>query len=457
MTVDTEIASNKLRNEEFKIWKKTIPLLYQHISTMKPKYANASKGTIKDVPCCLTFSDEVIPNKANGTLSTVIYYGIGNEIYSLDCDLPLGLHLQKDTLQPNEKLQLPQFDQIVSRIQSEDLSPKWRAAANCNIYKIKCVGNGKVVALLDSGAIVWFQESTESPVSMVDGGAKIIPNKYELEEDFVNDSLNKIDFDFDLSLNGEKIIVSQAVLNEDRTVIKVFSNIDKDLGKLLISLDLPGTKSVHNIKFYNDNIFGFCDNSGNLYFYDSRNLATPIWKIENEHILSFAFSPLVETLLTTGGANGIINFWDVKRLTVKTATTGGDKRQESLLSLSNHVEEPISSVEFSASSPSEFITVGISGSIYHWDVFNYFEKVSELFSEGGDQSAIDSLDTEEIQAESLTFYHTGGSRRHLGKSTKKNSVSVHPIIEGLIGTIDTDGLITVYKPFTGVLPEAEDS
>ena len=49
----------------------------------------------------------------------------------------------------------------------------------------------------------------------------------------------------------------------------------------------------------------------------------------------------------------------------------------------------------------------------------------------------------------MAFYHTEGCRREIGENNKVNTVAYHKYIEDLVATVDSDGLLTVYKPFTG--------
>lgn len=449
-----EIATNKLRNEEFKIWKKTVPLLYQHIFCVKPKYLVPEKGLQKDKPRCLIFSGKVIPNKIRGVLSVFAYYSLDNEIYEIEGEVPLGLHVSKDYVK--EKLPVPQYDGIIEKFQITDQTPKWTVSKDRRIHKLKTAGEGSVIAMLDSGAIVWFHDGTESPVCIVESGLNKIPGNQEAKE-FIN-YLAAVDLDFDVSSAGDQIIAGQFAPDGSKVNVRCISNNEKDLGKVIRSFDIPDVKSIHCIKFYTQDIFAFTDNLGRLFFYDLRNPDTALWSIPDEKILAFDFSPFLDTFMVTVSVAGELKFWDIRTVSSKNKETEGDKdKLEPIFVLNNYVEEPVSTVEFATVSPSELITVGYSGSVYHWDINTYFQRVNELADEEDGQEESYTIDMDEIQTESLVFYHTGGSRRHLGNSVKKNSVASHPLIEGLIGTIDTDGLITLYKPFTGAIPDPDES
>ncbi|KAL3232209.1 Transcriptional modulator WTM2 [Nakaseomyces bracarensis] len=449
-----DIATNKLRNEEFKIWKKTVPLLYQHIFSVKPKYLVSEKGLKKDRPRCMTFSNKVVPNKMRGVLSVFLFYSLDNEIYEIECEIPLGLHISKEL--SSEKLPMPQYDGIIEKIQKSELTPKWRVSADRRIHKLRIAKEGSVIAMLDSGALVWFREGTESPICIVESGQNVIPAIVETSENSITEALAKVDLDFDVSDTGDMIIASQFTTDDSKVNVRLISNNENDMGKVIQNFELTDVRSVHCIRFYTENIFAFTDNEGKLSFYDVRNPSNIIWFLPDEKILSFDFSPYIDTLLVTANTSGQLKFWDIRTISSK-AVNAKETKLESIFGLNNYVEEPVSSVDFSATSPSELITVGYSGSVYHWDISTFFQRVNELADDLDNQDESYSVDMEEIQTESLVFYHTGGSRRHLGRSTKKNSVANHPLIEGLIGTIDTDGLVTVYKPFTGAIPEPEES
>ena len=63
MTAD--IKKNKVRNEEYKIWKKSVPFLYQHISSVRPRFDSRVEDTSK-FEKRLTFTDKVVPDKKKG-------------------------------------------------------------------------------------------------------------------------------------------------------------------------------------------------------------------------------------------------------------------------------------------------------------------------------------------------------------------------------------------------------
>ena len=75
---------NKIKNEEFKIWKKSIPSLYQHISSLKPIFGpevDESPSTLRS----LVFTNDSSCDKSKGVLSVPLLYSQGSEIFEVDC------------------------------------------------------------------------------------------------------------------------------------------------------------------------------------------------------------------------------------------------------------------------------------------------------------------------------------------------------------------------------------
>ena len=56
--------------------------------------------------------------------------------------------------------------------------------------------------------------------------------------------------------------------------------------------------------------------------------------------------------------------------------------------------------------------------------------------------------TETSQTNSLEFLHKGGSRRSPKHVGRRNATAWHPVIEDLVGTVDDDTLVSIYKPYT---------
>ena len=107
MIMATDIKTNKVKNEEFKIWKKSVPSLYEHIACRQPSFNSEieEKGGISPFNTVL-FNQSISEFSEKGLVSTSLYYSQGSNIYEIKVQLPLGTYKVVDTGQ----LSQPQYD-----------------------------------------------------------------------------------------------------------------------------------------------------------------------------------------------------------------------------------------------------------------------------------------------------------------------------------------------------------
>ena len=163
----------------------------------------------------------------------------------------------------------------------------------------------------------------------------------------------------------------------------------------------------------------------------------------------FAASPFVDTLFMTGTSGGALKVWDIRAVIAlgdadaELNINQGHNKVNELFKVHHFYSEQVSKIEFSSISPMEVVTIGGLGNVYHWNfdpVFAIYNEINEDFQ---------GIISDELEAESMAFYHTEGCRREIGENNKVNTVAYHKYIEDLVATVDSDGLLTVYKPFTG--------
>ncbi|CAI4038900.1 hypothetical protein SMKI_06G2520 [Saccharomyces mikatae IFO 1815] len=447
MTTLDVAEGNKIKNEEFKIWKKSIPSLYQHISSLKP-ILGPEIDDFPSIPRSLVFTNDKECNKAKGVLNAPLLYSQGSNIFEVDCIVPLGLHYGK----PEANLQpLPQPDYTMEsqKVEQTVLTPKWEFT-NETIEKMIYVDNSeinvKVIALSTNGSLAWFREGVKLPVYTMTE----VPTS--LKTTSSRNQNNGPSVDFAISEDSKTLAVTRGKhFDGESATIKLVDNSSK-IGEVLCTIPVPGIENIQEIKFLNNQIFVTCSDDGIIRFWSNGTGAEPLWTLNDSSdgkTCCFAASPFVDMLFMTGTSGGAIKVWDLRAI-MASADVGSNpsvnqehNRINELFKVHHFYSEQVAKIQFSAISPTEVISVGGLGNVYHWNfepVFSIYGEINEDFQ---------GVVSDEVEAESMTFYHTEGCRREIGEKNKVNTVAYHNCIEDLVATVDSDGLLTVYKPFTG--------
>ncbi|QLL30937.1 hypothetical protein HG536_0A07520 [Torulaspora globosa] len=448
----SDIKKNKVRNEEYKIWKKTVPFLYQHISSVRPKFSSRVDDALKSEKR-LTFSDKVIPDKKKGLLSTSVLYSQGSDIYEIDCELPLGAFYERSDEDAGKTLPDPDYGDAFVRAQEEVPTAKWTFLGE-SVTKLAYLGSGpgdsNLLAMSKNGSLAWFRNGIKVPVHIMQeimgpGTSFSSIHSYTSPEEL---SVS----DFALSDDFETLVKCQSNGKEEESIVKIVDNSGTP-GEVLRKINIPATVT-HTVRFFDNHLFATCSDDNVLRFWDTRTEGKPLWDLKDPNhgrILSFDVSPVVDTLFATGTDTGIVKVWDVRAVVAATTDYtnrqhGQDPEQNELINFYHSGGDSVVDVQFSYTSSSEFLTVGGSGNVYQWDLDYFF---SEYGDENADTVDMDIAKADVLQSQCLKFLHTGGSRRSIGANGKRNTVAYHPVIDDLVGVVDQDSLITVYKAFTG--------
>ncbi|CCF59664.1 hypothetical protein KAFR_0H02550 [Kazachstania africana CBS 2517] len=414
-------------------------MCYQHISTFRPSLLTFKKP-FNDSSKAIVFTDRCIPNLSNGTLTTSILYSINNHVYELETVLPLGAHYSRDDTIP-----VPDYNEYTNKVRANEVSlikGEWTYTGNAKIIKLVPLRDSefRFLALSSNGSIAWFKDDVSLPVSTYD-------------EESIDSG---IVVDITVSYDGKRIAkaYSDSKKGQHVTVMDNNSKAGEIIHKFKVASNAGVIKSV---AFINENIVATASDDNILRFWDLKgeSFLTPKWTLDfnsnDSNLECIDSSPFADTLFATGDSRGNIKIWDLRTITSNEEIQEGS--DGSIFTLEQHNNEGLSSIKFSKCSPSELITMSNSGNICHWDL-------TYLFKKGGSSEEGGTEDTnefkEEIQNECLTFYHTGGSRRSPVNPKAKNTVDYHPFIEDLVSTIDNDGLITIYKPFTVPQEDSEE-
>ncbi|AMD19054.1 HBR153Cp [Eremothecium sinecaudum] len=428
-------------NEQFKVWKKTIPSLYQYITSFKPRYALDAED-LCTLNKCFVFTHKIVPQKDKGVLEASALIAMGSRIFQIDCILPLGLHVEEPESSSEPVLPDPQFGE--SPIPHDSLQPVWIFPGK-NISSVQFMDGPhfRAVAMCTDGSLGWFKEGSENPLYVLDGKGPANSGSSTNGQSAKTENSKYIANEFAVSQDGSVIVRVQSVSsgNDVHCTLQVVDN-SENISKVKHSTTLQNI-CVTNVKFHNKYLFGMCCSDNKLGFWDVRTAGKAIWWLnedkEDGSLTCFETSPILDMLFLTGTDSGSIKLWDFRSV---VAGSKGEPATE-LLRLYHQDNDPVVDIKFALNSPTTFVTIGKSGNIYHWDIEYMLQQISEEDSE-------EELPTlEDIQQQCLTFLHTGGGRRSLGTNVKRNTVAWHRDFSDVIGCIDSDGLVTIYKPYFG--------
>ncbi|GAV54965.1 hypothetical protein ZYGR_0AS02880 [Zygosaccharomyces rouxii] len=419
MSKDTKV--NKLRNEEFKIWKKSVPSLYQHISYFKP-HLDARLGDALQFGKRFTFSNNVVPDQKRGVLNTELYYSVGSYVYKVDCTLPLGLQHSGG----EQELPDPQYNDVFKQVGGDAFPSPHFLFPGENITKLSPLQSSEntVLGMATNASLVWFKEGHRNPTHIMQEMMGPMTTYGSIHSIRNSDYLSVCDFD--LRKDESQIVKCQSDRKEGHSTIKVVDNVG-EVGATTRRFNVPSTV-LHSIEFLDDNLFVTCSDRNVISFWDART-DSELWSFTDSrdgNLTSLSSSPQLDGFFATGTDGGVIKLWDLRAIM---------SQQQEMVSFSHSDEEPVVDLQFSPTSSTEFLSVGKSGNVYHWDTDFFFTN--------------EEADLEDLNAQCLKFLHTGGSRRSMGPNDKRNMVNWHPTIDHLVGTIDNDCSIGVYKAFTG--------
>ncbi|KAL3232664.1 Transcriptional modulator WTM2 [Nakaseomyces bracarensis] len=418
---------------------------YEHISSMKPRFISRAFSP-ESQQKSVAFSNELIPDTDNGVLKTKLLYSQGSDIFELDCSYPL---IYGDEGDENPKEPVQEYGDAFKDMENVPLTTKWVYQGE-TVSKMRYLGeeeDANMIAMSKNGSLAWFTDGVKVPVHIVQemmGPSTKFSSIHSLTR---NDELAVADFD--LSVDQETIVKSQSSGNEEDSILKLVDNDGKP-SEVLRTIRVPGTTVTHSVRFLDNHVFASCSDDNVIRFWDTRTAEKPLWSLcdpQNGSLTAFDVSQLSGNLFVTGFSTGIIKLWDARA--VENATldlthrqNGEEPIQKEIANLYHAGGDTVVDLKFSYTTPTEFLSVGGNGNVYHWDAEYALSKYDPEDLDFEPQEA-----TEELLNESLKFLHTGGSRRNPSAYGSRNTVAWHPVIEGLVAHVDPDTLITTYLPY----------
>lgn len=446
---------------------------YNHISSFVPTF-QTSVNNVARLRKNISFSDDVVPDEETNTLSTSLLYALGSNVYEVVVELPLQdffdpSDLLEDSDEEKEKADDSKMDiDVVSskpkakndygkafaKAEEKPLPLKWQYQGE-TITKLLHItsepADSAAICMASNGSLAWFREGVKVPVhimqEMMGPGTSFSSIHSTKGSEFLAVS------DFDLSADGETLVKSQANGSAEESILKLIDNSGKP-GELLRKVNVPGTTVTHAVRFIDNHVFTTCSDDNVVRFWDTRTGCEPLYVLadpNNGLITSFDVSPIASSLFATGSDTGIVKLWDARAVSsavndLSNRQNGEDPIQTEIVSLHHAGGDSVMDVRFSEINATEFLTTGAKGDVYHWDMSPYMSDFDD-----DDDKFINLEASEEINTKCLKFFHRGNFRGQGGRGM----VSWHPMIDQLVGCVDEQGRVSVYKPYVETTPLTE--
>lgn len=455
------------------LWRKSAPSLYHHFSSFKPSFVTSIDNVMK-LHKTITFRSEIIPDKERGFLTTSLLYSQGSDIYEIDCNLPLGSFYKDSVGLLNKQIEnegrndsIHGVDKDIDAFEdasSKKLKSKWVYSGE-TIAKMAYLDDSEdstIIVMSKNGSLAWFRDGIKVPIHIVQ--EMMGPStRFSAIHSYVRPD-NLAVSDFGLSENLETLVKSQASGSEENSILKIADNYGKP-GEILRTIHVPNTTVTHTVRFFDNNVFGSCSDDNTVRFWDIRTANKPIFSLsepKNGRLTAFDASQITNELFITGTSTGVIKLWDIRavefaNVDLSYRQNGEDPIQNELVSLCHSGGDSVVDVQFSKSSSSEFLTVGNTGNVYHWDMEYFFSRNDDDNEQYSTSKRVKRTTTnsipalEELQGQCLKFFHsatTNSNNSNNNAFDRKNTVAWHPIIDDLVCTVDDSTLVSVYKPFT---------
>lgn len=383
--------NEKFVNEEFKIWKKTSPLLYDFVYS----YANESPAlSLNWIPqygySCYNGIDYINTRFLMGTHSKT-----SNSIKLMSLDLPKSL-ANLNELKDFSYEKMPMDNQIPKEIKIER---EWTHPGEVNKLQ--------------------FNQSLNLIATHSNSGDVLI---YDINDSSLNTQKSTLKFHAKegFGLEWNPVTKNQLLTSAEDSKIALWDFNDKIPTKPTRSFTTHES-SVNDIAWnkHNQSLFLSVSDDSSYQLHDLRTTEGPIIHVTNAHhsetgsdypIACVDFNDKVSTLFATGGSDGIIQLWDLRNPTIP------------IRKLQHHTAGVLG-LQFNEN---YLMSNGLDRRVMIWDL----NKLEE--------GEVDKRKTDHIDP-CLSFIHGG----HTGKIL---SSDWHPTLNQLFISCADDDLIEVWKP-----------
>ncbi|EEQ39755.1 Histone-binding protein RBBP4 or subunit C of CAF1 complex family protein [Clavispora lusitaniae] len=395
------VSEHQLReqviNEEFKIWKKTVPLLYDTIHTHAMKWPLMA---VQFLPKYTVSEDKntISVNLAIGTNTS------GREqdlVQVVSLDLPSTFAPDFDEFAVSSSIPIP----MNGSESSFKVVHSWNHPGEVN--KLQVSPDGESILTFDNQGTVHLFSSPEKPS---------VDFKFHDSEGYGLDWVSSTEFlsganDSKLALwdvvkpeaPKEKILTHSAVINDisfSRPSKYLFGSVSDDF-----------STQIHDIRAINQ---------------------SPVIKITNNHVANaISFHPSVSSLFATAGKDNVVKLYDARNV------------NEPIRLLFGHNDSVVGLTWDADNEPNLLHSWGLDKRVITWDL-NY---LGEEYTYPTSESSDSKRKTRHMEDPCLKFVHGGHTNRI-------NDFSVHPTISNLYASVGDDTLLEVFKPKT--LVEEDD-
>ncbi|GEQ67042.1 hypothetical protein JCM33374_g705 [Metschnikowia sp. JCM 33374] len=387
----------KVVNEEFKIWKKTVPLLYNSIHTHALKWPSLTvdfspKYTISDDKNSVAVSFVTGTNTSSRDNDTVSITAI---------NLPSTLAPDFASFAVGDSIPIP-----VKDTESSDLSVtrSWKHPGEVNRAKFSPSGE-RFVTFDNAGTVHLYNVAEEHPIDYKFHNTEGYCLEWVSEDQFLtgaNDSQIALWNVASPTSPVRQYNTHSAVIND--------LSYSKPTGVLFGSVSDDFTTQIHDLRV---------------------SEGSPAIKIIERHLQNaIQLHPDISYLFATGGKDNVVNVYDAR-------STKAPIRQ-----LFGH-NDSIFGLRWDNSDPLSLYSWGLDKRVISWDL-NY---MTEEYTPPHSESLETKKKSKHTEDPCLQFIHAGHTNR-------VNDFAVHPSIPHLFATVGDDTLLEIYQPKT--LNEGEE-
>ncbi|KAK9468475.1 WD40-repeat-containing domain protein [Lipomyces arxii] len=406
---EESLVSERIINEEYKIWKKNSPFLYDLVISSALEWPTLTTQWFPD--------KEDHPGKGYSTHRLLL----GTHTSGNDQNYLQIVHVNMPNM--DEPLDLRQYDEDKEEIgghapsEAARISIQQRIDHEGEVNRARYMPqNPDIIATMSvSGDVLVFDRTKHSlqPTGVCRPDMRLVGHTKE---------------GYGLSWNGRK----QGHLltgSEDTTValwdVNTYSKANATLTptmKFTTHSAIVNDVSWHAL---HDSLFGSVSDDLTIQIHDTRSAsATPVQKVDGhtEAINAIAFNPASEYILATGSADKTVALWDLRKLSI------------CLHSLQGHNDD-VTSVQWSPHDETILASASHDRRVFLWDVSRIGQEQSPEDAEDGPPE--------------LVFIHGGHTNRI-------SDFSWSPTMPWVIASAAEDNLLQVWKPADAIVSVDEN-